>query len=179
MSCSKCAVDPGTHCFFPIGTLGSATVFYTSPARARIVGEETEESIQDIKCHLDTARGSNWILLLDCQKMKSQHQTSQEYTDKIVTILTAEHSDILERMIIIHPNIWIKLFFKLLKPFYRDDLINKMKMIDGKGEILIQKMRMIGFSEECLDNLGKILSSPFPPPLTTSTIPNTHSPQRK
>ena len=52
-------------------------------------------------------------------------------------------------------------------------------MIDGKGEILIQKMRMIGFSEECLDNLGKILSSPFPPPLTTSTIPNTHSPQRK
>ena len=162
MSCSKCAEDPSAHCFFPIGKLGDATVFYTSPARARIVGEETEESIQDIRRHLDTARGSKWILLLDCQQMKNKHQTSQEYTDKIISILTAEHSDVLEYVLVIHPNIWIKLFFKLLKPFYKDELLSKMKMIEGKGDILIQKMRVIGFSEECLSTIGKIFASPFP-----------------
>ena len=162
MSCTKCAVEPGAHCFFPIGKLGDATVFYTSPARARYVGVEDDESIRDIKCHLDSARGGKWILLLDCQKMKTQHQTSQEYTDKIVSILATEHADFLDRMIVIHPNIWIKLFFKLLKPFYKDELINKMKMIDGKGDVLIQKMQLIGFSEECLMNLTQIVASPFP-----------------
>jgi len=169
MNCSKCSVDPGAHCFLPIGKLGEAIVFYTSPARARIVGEETEESLLDIKSHFDSAVGGSWILLLDCMKMKTQHQTSHEYTDKILGILTADHSERLEQVIVIHPNIWIKLFFKVLKPFYKDELLNKMKMIDGKDDVLLQKMLMIGFSEECLVNLGQILASPIPM-VASSTI---------
>jgi hypothetical protein len=162
MSCSKCSVEPGTHCFLPIGTLGDATVFYTSPARARSVGLETEESLQDIRKHLDTALGRKWVLVLDCYKMKTQHQTSQEYTDKILSILSNDHKDILEGMIVIHPNIWIRLFCKVLQPFYTDELLNKLKMIDGKGDVLLQKMQRIGFSEECISNLGKIFATPIP-----------------
>ena len=163
MSCSKCAVEPGAHCFLPIGRLGDATVFYTSPARARVVGLETEESLQDIRHHLNAALPcGKWILLLDCFRMKTQHQTSQEYTDKILSFLTTDHKDALEHMLVIHPNIWIKLFFKVLKPFYTDELLNKMKMIDGKGDALLQKMRLIGCSEECLTNLGAILATPVP-----------------
>jgi len=138
-------------------------VFYTSPARAKVVGLETEESLQDIRHHLDAGLScGKWILLLDCFRMKTQHQTSQEYTDKILSILTTGHKDVLENVMVIHPNIWIKLFFKVLKPFYADELLNKMKMIDGKGDVLLQKMRLIGFSEECLTNLGAILANPVP-----------------
>ena len=126
---------------------------------------ESDEALQNLKCHLDKAKGSKWNLVLDCEFMRVRHQTSQEYTNKIISILATEHAEFLENVWIIHPNVWIRLFVKILKPFYKDDVVSKMKLIDGKNDVLFQKLTDRGFDGATLVELEKMFAvAPVPSP---------------
>ena len=166
MECRECAVRPGSHSFQKIGIRDDAVVYYTSPARTCSLMDESDEALANLKCHLDEAKGSKWDLILDCEFMRVRHQTSREYTEKIVAILTTEHAEWLQNVWIIHPNIWIRLFVKFMRPFYKDEVVSKMKLVDGKGEILDQKLIGRGLGGETLVELSKMFAiDPVPSPI--------------
>jgi hypothetical protein len=75
--CAKCRVDPKTHSFRPITTVGDKTVFFTSTKH-----NKDYTNAQDILAHLTGEveplheKGQPWIWIVDCRGIGVAHASA-------------------------------------------------------------------------------------------------------
>jgi hypothetical protein len=160
MNCSRCAIIPNAHSFTHFGAVNGIELFYTSPARAHDY-KETEETFNYYKMHINAAKNSKWIWIVDCEGMKMKHYSSIDIIKKLIQMLLDEHKGALQSIWIIHPNTWIKTAVALMKPFLKKDTLEKIQVINGEKLELYVALEQRGFKGTPLNWLTTTFSTPF------------------
>ena len=167
MPCKRCLEMPAAHSFKYFGELKDARLYYTSPARA-FDYKETPDTYTYYKSHIDEAKDTKWIWVIDCGGMQIKHCSSIEIIKKIMKSLLEEHNGLLEQIWILHPNAWIKGAITILKPFLKKQTIDKIKVLEGEKLELLVSLEKTGISGKPLNWLLATFSVPFVP----TVLPN-------
>jgi len=115
MNCHLCKVNPTAHSFKHFGTTTDGTdLYYTAPAQA--TARDDAYTLRSLRTHMAEIQGP-WIWVLDCTGMEIQHQHTMPFAIAFADMLVAEHSNMLRRIIVIHPNAWI---YRILHIMRRD-----------------------------------------------------------
>jgi len=162
MSCKRCKEAPAAHSFSYFGNLGDTMMYYTSPARA-LDYKETPETYSYYKSHIDSAKTSKWIWVIDCAGMQMKHYSSIELIKKMMKMILEEHSGVLEKIWILHPNAWIKGAVAILKPFLKKETIEKIKILEGDKLELLVNLEKTGLTGKPINWLLHTFSLPFEP----------------
>lgn len=162
MSCKRCQVAPAAHSFSYFGDLGDVKMYYTSPSRA-LDYKETPETYSYYKAHIDSAKTTKWVWVIDCAGMQMKHYSSIEIIKKIMTTLLEEHKGLLEKIWILHPNGWIRGAVTLMKPFLRKDVLERVKIFEGDKLELLLALEKTGLHGKCLNWLLQVFALPFEP----------------
>lgn len=154
-SCKLCTNDPTTHTFIPFGKVGDASLYYTNPSKSKEV-INTEERFVYFRSHLDDAKkGGKWIWVFDCAGMRSEHYMSFDIMKKLMKELSEDQLNSLIGIWVIHPNTWMRASVAFIRPFFKSELMNRIKMINGKQYVLIDKLQKAGLVGKPLDWLNK------------------------
>jgi len=154
MSCAKCAIAPDSHSFSYFGTsrqvaaLGELKYYYTAPARARDY-KETAETFNYYKVHIDGAKNTEWVWVVDCAGMKLHHYASLNLIRKLVKYTKAEHADQLKKVLVIHPNTWMKGTLQTLKTLFPNGL-SKLTILEGEKTELMVGLEKVGIGGQQL-----------------------------
>lgn len=137
MACPQCQVNPKSHSFIKFAKRGDITFFYTKPALA-CEPVNTPEKFGYFKQHMDEARGGTWIWVFDCADMKTKEVSSIAFMQRLVGTLSNEHADILQAILIINTNTWMRLAVNLLMPFMNKKITNKVMFFKGSSEMVYE-----------------------------------------
>lgn len=169
MPCKRCLEVPVAHSFKYFGELKDMKLYYTSPARA-LDYKETPDTLTYYKSHIDDAKYTKWIWVIDCAGMQMKHCSSIEIIKKIMKILLEEHNGLLEQIWILHPNTWIKGAVTIMKPFLKKETINKIKILEGEKLELLINLEKTGLTGKPLKWLLTVFSMPFEPTVLPEPI---------
>ena len=105
--CPACKVNPKSHSFDHIANAPNGMrIFYTAPALSEELDGPTKA--RNMKFHLDDARTTKWVWVIDCSKMESKHSSSLEFIRYIADVLHREHVGILQHLIVLNSNMWVR-----------------------------------------------------------------------
>ena len=118
MKCPLCITKPNSHSFKHFGTTTEGTaLYYTAPAQA--TARDDAYTLRSLQTHMAEIQGP-WIWVLDCTGMEIQHQYTMQYAVALADMLVAEHSNLLRRIIVIHPNAWIYRIMHVMRQDIQD-----------------------------------------------------------
>lgn len=157
MSCPRCQIVPDAHSFNYFGESNDIKYYYTSPARARDT-KETPETLSYYKMHINQAKTSKWVWIIDCAGMKMKHYSSIEIIKSMIKLLLDEHKGLLIKICIIHPNSWIKGALAILKPFLKKETLEKIQIIEGEKVELLIELEKVGIKGKSLNWLVSVFS---------------------
>jgi len=165
MPCARCAECPDAHSFVYFGKVNATSLYYTSPARAHDY-KENAQTYSYYKAHVDSAKGSPWIWVIDCAGMKMKHYSSLEITRKLMQVIMNEHAGILQHVWIIHPNSWMRATLNVLKPFLKAETQKKIRIFEGEKTELYVGLEQAGLKGPPLQWLTAVFAKePVPSPL--------------
>jgi len=78
-------------------------------------------------------------------------------------MILEEHSGVLEKIWILHPNAWIKGAVAILKPFLKKETIEKIKILEGDKLELLVNLEKTGLTGKPINWLLHTFSLPFEP----------------
>ena len=139
MPCSKCAVDPTAHSFHYIGQLGDVKMFYTDAGAA--TDPDKDKDIDNLMLHLEEARGHPWIWFFNCRGMVGG---SPGHSIALAKRIQADHEQLLQKLYVIHPNMWFTWVLTILKPIVKSSLIDRLDILKEKGLALYMRVRKLG-----------------------------------
>jgi hypothetical protein len=114
-------------------------IFYTAPALSEELDGPTKAL--NLKFHLDDARMTKWMWVIDCSKMQTKHSSSLEFIRAIADILHREHSGILQNIIVLNANVWVRWVASMAKTFVNSDVLKCLVFSDNiLGDL--QKLHM-------------------------------------
>lgn len=157
MTCPRCQIVPDAHSFNYFGELNDIKYYYTSPARARDT-KETVETLSYYKAHINQAKNSKWVWLIDCAGMKMKHYSSIELIKNLIKLLLDEHKGFLTKICIIHPNTWIKGALSIMKPFLKKETLEKIQIVEGEKVELLLELEKLGIKGKPLNWLVSVFS---------------------
>ena len=124
--CPLCEKDPTNHSFSKIRVMDGIAIFYTCPAKAKSI-ENT-----DIILHYDITLRQNaqqpWIWIFDCQDYPLLLDI-QLFID-LVKLICEKYASHLEKIIIIHPTIFIRIFLNIVFLFLSTEVKNRIYISD-------------------------------------------------
>jgi hypothetical protein len=146
-SCRICQLDPKNHNFIHFGnTAGGVALYYTNPAKSKEL-IDTPEKFVFFKTHLDEAKGKGkWIWIFDCAGMRTEHFTSYQFTKSMMQELSNDQLESIQGLWIIHPNTWMRASITFVKPLFKSELIQKIRVFENKREALIVDLQKSGFT---------------------------------
>jgi len=147
MSCKICQLDPKNHNFIHFGkTTEGISVYYTNPAKSKEL-IDTPEKFVFFKVHLDEAKSKGkWIWIFDCAGMRTEHFTSYQFTKSLMQELSNDQLDSIQGLWILHPNTWMRASIAFIKPLFKSELIQKIRVFENKRETLMLDLQKAGFS---------------------------------
>jgi len=156
MACRVCQLDPKNHNFVSFGkTTEGVNLFYTNPSKSKEL-IDTPEKFVFFKTHLDDAKGKGkWIWVFDCAGMRSEHFTSYQFTKSLMQELSNEQMDSVQSMWIIHPNTWMRASIAFVKPLFKSELLQKIRVFETKREALMLDFQKAGVSGQAAEWLAK------------------------
>lgn len=169
MACPRCAAFPDAHNFVYFGKKDNINLFYSSPARGHDY-REVNETFSYYKAHLDTAKDSPWIWVIDCAGMKIKHYSSIGITKKVINVLTTEHKETLHKVWLVHPNTWARSFLATIKPFLKKEVIEKIHIFEGDKLELYVGLEKAGLKGNPLHWLLSVFAKPQEPGHLPPTI---------
>jgi len=146
-SCRICQLDPKNHNFVHFGTtVGGVALYYTSPAKSKEL-IDTPEKFVFFKTHLDEAKGKGkWIWVFDCAGMRTEHFTSYQFTKSLMQELSNDQLESIQGMWILHPNTWMRASIAFVKPLFKSELVQKIRVFENKREALMLDLQKSGFT---------------------------------
>ena len=143
MACPQCASNPRSHSFFQIGeTADGVRLWYTAAGRAEEL-VDTPAKFSYFKTHLDQARSSPWIWIFDCAGMTTRHHSSVAFMRSLVGALSAEHTTLLQGILILHPSIWMRAAITLLSPFLSNVITRNIRYFDKPDSTFLHHIRTV------------------------------------
>jgi hypothetical protein len=128
--CPACKINPRSHSFEHIATAPNGLrIFYTAPALSE--EPETPAKVRNLKIHMDGARLTKWVWVLDCSKMESRHSSSLDFIREISDILSREHSDTLQTIVVLNATLWVRWLAAAARAFVQSDLLEKVVFPDN------------------------------------------------
>jgi hypothetical protein len=141
MACPQCISNPRSHSFIQIGeTADGVRLWYTAAGQAEEL-VDTPAKFSYFKTHLDQARDSPWIWIFDCAKMTAHQQSSVAFMRSLVGALSAEHATLLQGILILHPNIWMRAAITLLSPFLHKKIIRNIRYFSQPDSHFLHEIR--------------------------------------
>ena len=171
MTCPRCQIVPDAHSFNFFGSINEVKYYYTSPARARDT-KETPETLNYYKIHINQAKTSKWVWVIDCAGMKMKHYSSIEIIKSMIKLLLDEHKGILIKICIIHPNSWIKGAITIMRPFLKKETLDKINVIEGEKMELLTGLEKLGIKGQPLNWLITVFSIPHEPSVLQNVPPS-------
>ena len=154
--CEKCQENPKSHTFIPLGSDG-ISYYYTNPGLSEIKSNAPDFMVY-YKKHLDQAKGSPWVWIFDCGRMQMADYASFSFVRELNRIFLEEHSDFLQKILVIHPNIWVKMTIGLLHKFFKNPLLAKIRVLESASLAnLILSLHAEGVQGDILQNLLRIV----------------------
>lgn len=155
-SCRVCQLDPKNHNFVYFGTtVNGIALYYTNPAKSKEL-IDTPEKFVFFKTHLDEAKGKGkWIWVFDCAGMRTEHFTSYQFTKSLMQELSNEQMESVQGMWIIHPNTWMRASIAFVKPLFKSELVQKIRVFENKRESLMLDLQKAGFTAPAGEWLAK------------------------
>ena len=146
-SCRVCQLDPKNHNFIHFGkTAEGISLYYTNPSKSKEL-IDTPEKFVFFKTHLDEAKGKGkWIWIFDCAGMRSEHFTSYQFTKSLMQELSNEQMESILGLWILHPNTWMRASIAFIKPLFKSELIQKIRVFENKREALMADLQKAGFT---------------------------------
>jgi hypothetical protein len=146
-SCRICQLDPKNHNFVHFFiTVGGIALYYTNPAKSKEL-IDTPEKFVFFKTHLDDAKGKGkWIWIFDCAGMRVEHFTSYQFTKSMMQELSNDQLESIQGLWIIHPNTWMRASIAFVKPLFKSELIQKIRVFENKREALMADLQKSGFT---------------------------------
>ena len=147
MTCKICQLDPKNHNFVYFGKNTEAiSVYYTNPAKSKEL-IDTPEKFVFFKTHLDEAKSKGkWIWIFDCAGMRMEHFTSYQFTKSMMQELSNDQLESIQGLWIIHPNTWMRASIAFVKPLFKSELIQKIRVFETKREALMLDLQKSGFT---------------------------------
>ena len=147
MTCKICQLDPKNHNFVYFGkTTEGIAVYYTNPAKSKEL-IDTPEKFVFFKTHLDEAKSKGkWIWIFDCAGMRTEHFTSYQFTKSLMQELSNEQMESILGLWILHPNTWMRASIAFIKPLFKSELIQKIRVFENKREALMADLQKAGFT---------------------------------
>lgn len=104
MMCAKCSVDPETHSFRPITTMGDKTVFLTSAKHNKDV-TNGEDILTHLVGALEPLRASKkpWIWVVDCRGLGMAHAGAARITTDLTKAIKERYYDHMYGTILLNP----------------------------------------------------------------------------
>jgi hypothetical protein len=158
VACATCATAPGSHSFVHFGNVRGVDYFYTAPARASLA-ETPDVRIANFKKHLDSAKGRPWVWIFDCGGMEMKHAMSVEHIRRLTAILIEEHADVLQRLVIVRPTIWVQGMVTLMRQLVPAALGRRLEVVDGGKLEQLVALERIGLHGAPLGWLNGVLTS--------------------
>ena len=156
--CTTCAVIPGSHSFLHFGNVKGVDYFYTAPARASLA-ESPDVRIANFKKHLDMAKGRPWVWIFDCGGMEMKHAMSVEHIRRLTSILIEEHAEVLQRLVIVRPTIWVQGMVTLMRQLVPAALGRRLEVVDGGKLEQLVALERVGLQGAPLVWLNGVVSS--------------------
>jgi hypothetical protein len=128
MPCLKCLQKPGYHSFVKFASIGSASLFYTSPAKTADFNEDGTK-LASIKLHISEECAEPWIWVVDCGDMGLAHYTDFSFNWGLLGLLAADLT--LQEIWIVRPNLWIRGVIAVLQTFSSAPILGRIKYFDG------------------------------------------------
>ena len=123
--CVICDEEPGSHSFeFRGKTDNSINLYYTCPAKATKYWD-TKGILAHYEEVLEQNNHEPWIWMFDGQNFGFKHSLEIATAIGLISILK-KHNDSLQNIHIIHPTIYIKAMYTVIKPFLSSELIQKI-----------------------------------------------------
>ena len=118
MACPKCVRDPFAHSFTYFGKTREPEVslYYTAPAR--VTARDDCDGTAVLQLHINEVKGK-WIWVIDCANMELHNFYNSYFANDFQTILLKERSNGLQKVLILHPNVWV---YKVLHRMPQDIL---------------------------------------------------------
>jgi hypothetical protein len=119
-------------------------LYYTCPADAK--EPENPEKIINFKTHLDTAKGHDWIWVLDCRNIATP---PMYFLINLARILSTEHKDYLKEIWILFPTRWTQMAVRTINCFFpNNSIFGKSKIFDGDRVEVFEKLEKEGLHDK-------------------------------
>jgi len=120
-TCPVCALNPGSHSLTKLYEKENVAYYYTCPAKAIRYNDTV-----GIANHYEGVLGEinqPWIWLSDGEGFGLKHSIELEIGIKVACIIR-KYSDKLEKIIVIHPSIYVSIIYSAVYPFLNAKLKN-------------------------------------------------------
>ena len=144
--CTRCLIEPKSHSFIEIGSIGEISIIYSCPAECLDYKESTE-SFSYYSAHLNHLKGRDWIWIVDCSNMKIKHACSLGLTKKLVHLIQEEHGSRFRKILILDPTAWIHGCITMVKPFLKKDFLKKIHMITAGPLDIYTELKEFGAAD--------------------------------
>jgi hypothetical protein len=87
--------------------------------------------------------------------MRTEHFTSYQFTKSMMQELSNDQLESIQGLWIIHPNTWMRASIAFVKPLFKSELIQKIRVFENKREALIADLQKVGFTSAASEWIGK------------------------
>ena len=117
--CPVCALTPGSHSLTKLYEKENVAYYYTCPAKAIRYNDTV-----GIANHYEGVIGEitqPWIWIFDGNGFGFMHSLEVDIGIKLARIM-AKYSDLLQKIIVIHPSIYVSVIYNVVYPFLNTKL---------------------------------------------------------
>jgi hypothetical protein len=83
--------------------------------------------------------------------MRNEHYCSYDFVKSLAREFTEENKDTLVGILIIHPNSWLKAAMKIIKPFFKSALLERVSILSHDKFLLLDTLRPMNISNRHLN----------------------------
>ena len=126
--CVICDEEPGSHSFYLVGLDGDIRSYYTCPAKATKYWD-TKGILRHYEELLEANGEHPWIWIFDSEGFDMKHSMQIATARGLINLLKKKYGKHLLEIRIVHPSIYIKSMYTIIRPFLTPDLLQLITWI--------------------------------------------------
>jgi len=124
--CRLCKYNPKYHSFNVISETDNITYYHTYPSNGKDY-TDIDNIISHIRIELSQLkRTQEWIWIIDCSGLRFKHLYSYKVGIEILDFISKYYTDNLCKIIILKPNTYFKLIYRIIKSFVSNKILSKI-----------------------------------------------------
>lgn len=126
--CNQCYINPKAHSLELKEFKNQIFYYYSCPSRAELYNDK-EGILNHYNNELSKTIGFRWVWIFDAIDYGLKHASQVSLGIELAKLINEKFSENLIRIYIIHPNLYIKMIYKLIMPFLSNETNKKIKIV--------------------------------------------------